>query len=68
MTTPTNCPLPDHASPWDDAETIACCRVEGRYRPRVAALPPTRTETEVSTFDDQAVVRIGRLGDEIALR
>lgn len=78
MKLPADCPYATKPPPPDADETIACCRVRGRYRvlsrdeePLCRTMP---TEGEVyrftwnSSFDGDAVVRIGLRGDEVTLR
>jgi hypothetical protein len=78
MRIPGDCPYSIKPPPRRGAETILCCRAQGRYRllredeePLCRTMP---TEAEVyrftwrSSFDGTAVVRIGRRGDEITLR
>ena len=78
MKVPADCPYSIRPPPREPAETIACCRVQGRFRRLRQDEEPLcrtmRTEAEAyrftwrSSFDGAAVVRIGRRGDEITLR
>ncbi len=73
-----NCPYAMKLPLRDAVETIACCRIQGRCRLLREDEKPLcrgmRTEAEVyrftwrNSFDGDAVVRIGRQGDEITLQ
>jgi hypothetical protein len=78
MRIPVDCPYSRKLPPREAAEAIACCRIQSRYRLLREDEKPLcrtiRTEAEVyrftwrSSFDGDAVVRIGRQGDEITMR
>jgi hypothetical protein len=78
MKLPADCPYagnPPRRIPWETIDTVLCCRAHSRFRDDEEPLCRTlRTEAEVyrfiwrSSFDGDAVVRIGRQDDEITVR
>jgi hypothetical protein len=77
MKLPTDCPCATKPPPRDSDETIACCRIQGRYwlfhEEKEPLCRTMQTEAEACPYLEQqlrgdAGVCIGRQGDEISLR